>query len=380
MQDFIKAKLYSAGGNISKRWYAYYFVRNPDGNMVMVIRKQGINRIKDKRQRIAFGNRLIKNINELLANGRLVHFKPKETGLTLIQHLEAEYKRMEGRSRADTPSLTRDTCIVYKSAMNIFIQWLKKNKLQDLKPMEFTKQHAYAYSDYMIQEKKYSGVTYNTRKVFLGVFFNALVEREVITVNYFEKLKSLPKTTARIVQYSEKQLKQIKHHLLKVKKKPELLRFFYFIEFLLMRGKGITKIQLHDINTQRWVVLIYGDKGKTKLRYAPTIPEFMRAELKKLKQFPGDYYLFSKELKPGPTPITVSHVRRLWRKHVKVPLGLPEEQKMYHGKHTGITRAYTSGKSIKGIQLQAGHRTEEQTRNYLIQHGLIPNDEFADMK
>lgn len=146
-----------------------------------------------------------------------------------------------------------------------------------------------------------------------------------------------------------------------------------------MRGKGVTKIQLHDISTDKWVVLIYGNKGKTKFRYAPTIPKFMRPELKKLKQqYPGEYYLFSTGLKPGRFPITRQHITRLWQKQVKIPLGISKN--MYWGKHTGVTKAVNAGKSERGIQLQGGWKTQQQFLTYLVQHGLKTNEEFADMK
>lgn len=378
MQDFTKATLYMADGNTDKKWYVYYFVRNPNsGKMEMKKRMQGINRIKDRRKRIAFGNKLIKNINELLSGGKLNHFKSKEAGLTLIEHLQAEYTRMEGRSKAEKPTLTHETCIVYKSAINIFIGWMRKNNYDHLLPMQFTKQHAIAYSDYMIQEKKYSGVTYNARKIYLGTFFNALIDREIISVNYFEKLKPLSETQARIIPFTDEEIEKITMHLIKINKHG-LLRFFRFYLFLLMRGKEITLIQLHDI-VDYGVVLIYGDKGKTKLRRAPTIPLFLMRELKKIKnKYPSEYFLFGKGLEPGEVNIKIARVRRLFRKYVKEDLGI--NKNIYWGKHTGVTKAVLAGKSLRAIQRQGGWKTEGQLTTYLIERGLIINEEFKNMK
>lgn len=375
---YTPARLYDAGGNIKKEWYIYYGIRDPEtGKMAYKKDRGGINYIKSKKERRRRAAIAIEAINEMLREGwnPLEIASQAKTTRTLIDELQEEFKRMEGRSKADRPTLTHDTCIVYKSAMNIFIRWLTREKLSHIKPLEFTKKLAYAYSDYMIQELKYSGVTYNARKIYLGTFFNSLMDREIVTVNHFEKLKPLPETSARVIAFTEKEIQDIEIHLKKINR-PGLLRFFQFILFQLMRGKEVSKIQLFDI-TDNGVVLIYGDKGKTKLRRAPTIPQFMIHELQEIKsKFPNEYYLFGKDLLPGSRPVTIGQVRRLFKKYVRQPLGIPDYKKIYHAKYTGITRAYNSGKSIRAIQMQAGHATEQQTRQYLIQHGIIVNEEF----
>lgn len=390
-RKYIPAKLYDCGGRLKTAsgenadWYVYFSVWNPIKEEMHRCSKRGkINYLKTVHERRREGKYLARTVNEMLAQGELIPkaFKEKKpeplSKISLIEELQEQHKRFVDRSKMAEPTMTDETCAVYKSAMNLFIAWLKKNNLEYLMPMAFTKQHAYAYSDYMIQEKNYKGVSYNNKKNFLSAYLGELAEREIIPINFFEKIKLLPVTPALIVAFTEKELQEIKEHLIKINKS-ELLRFFYFIEFVLMRGKGVTKIQLHDISTDKWVILIYGNKGKTKFRYAPTIPKFMRSELKKLKkQHPGEYYLFSAGLKPGAVPITRGYVTRLWRKNVKIPLGI--EKNMYWGKHTGVTKAVNAGKSERGIQLQGGWKTQQQFLTYLVQHGLKTNEEFADMK
>lgn len=389
-RTYIDAKLHDCGGKLKNSkgenadWYVYYSVWNPIKEEMHRCSKRGkINYLKSVHERRKEGNFLVRYINQRLSEGKLIpkefqQKKPEIPSTLLIDELHEQHKRFLDRCNMAEPTLTKGTCAVYKSAMNLFTAWLKRENLAHLKPGEFTKQHAYAYSDYMIQEKKYKGVSYNNKKNFLSAYLGELAEREIIAINFFEKIKLLPITPTRIVPFTEKELKKIASHLISINKS-ELLLFFYFIEFVLMRGEGITKIQLHDISADKWVVLIYGNKGKTKFRYAPTIPKFMRPELKKLKrQHPGEYYLFSHGLKPGAVPLSREYITRLWRNNVKVPLGI--NKNMYHGKHTGVTRAVNAGKSERGIQLQGGWKTQQQFLTYLVQHGLKTNEEFADMK
>lgn len=390
VKDYVKAKLNDCGGKLIDEngnptdWYVYYGIRNPaTGAIEYKKKRKGINYIPSVRERRKKAGILIEAIDEMLKEGRPISppanlKQPVIETRTLIQELQDQHKRFVDKSNMAEPTMVFETCAVYKSAMNLFIAWLKKKKLDNLKPSEFTKQHAYAFSDYLIKEKNYKGVSYNNKKNYVSAYLGELAEREIIKENYFFKIKSLPVTPAHIVAFTEKELRRIKEHLIKINK-PELLRFFHFILFGLMRGKGVTKIQLFDINTDKWVVLIYGNKSKTKYRYAPTIPIFMRAELKKLKKkYPGEYYLFSTELKPGRVPITRAWVTRLWLRHVKIELGI--NKNMYHGKHTGVTKAVNAGKSDRGILTQGGWKTERQFLTYKIQHGLITNEEFADMK
>src|SRR5947207_28906 len=73
MKHYTEAKLNDCKGDITGQWYVYFFVNaeNEDGQIKpkMFIRKDGINRIKGKREKKAYGKELVTQINNLLREG-----------------------------------------------------------------------------------------------------------------------------------------------------------------------------------------------------------------------------------------------------------------------------------------------------------------------
>lgn len=387
MNEYIEARLYSAGDRIVNdkgkpiKWYAYYKVRDPDtGKMEQKKRMQGINKIKDKRQRKAFGKRLVKNINKLLAEGKLNHFKNRGHKLTLIEHLHKQHELFTARTKGDNPTLKLKSLHAYKWSMMGFIKWLTKSGLEFIRPEQFTRKHAYQFWDELVKGESRSAYTFNIFRNNVSRYFSAFVRRDIIQSNPFTGIEALKQTPARHIPFTDEQMEQIDGLL----KEPhfEFWVFTRFIYYLYLRPEEIVKLQIEDINLQLHAVIVYGDKSKTKSQKAPYIPDALYKILSgmKLKEHPQKWYLFSRGLKPGPTPITRDYITLLFKQRVKKPLGMSEEYTMYAFKHTGIINAHAQGKSIKGIQLQAGHKTEKQTRGYMIKQGLIPNDEFKDMK
>lgn len=376
-RDFKPPKLYRG----KKEWYVWWEVRNPQtGKMKPFRERGGMNYEKDLRKRTAIANIIIEAVGELWREGKLNPFKPKPKQLTLIEHLNLQHELFISRSQGDQPTMKLKTVHAYNWALKEFVKWLKKNNLESVLPEQFTKKYAYQFWDDTVKEKNRSAFTYNIKRNNVARYFSALLKRDIIAFNPFAGIDALKQTTSRHIPFTDKQMQQIDNLI----KEPhfEFWLFTRFIYYLYMRGEEIVKLQLEDINMNLHAVIVYGDKTKTKSQKAPYIPDALYDILQKLNlnQHPQKWYLFSTGLKPGPKQLTRDWITQLFKRWVKEPLKLGKEFTMYAFKHTGIINAHAQGKSIKGIQLQAGHKTEKQTRGYMIRQGLIANDEFADMK
>lgn len=373
--DYVLAKLYDAGGNIKAKWYVYYSVRNPETGLMERKKIRGLNHIKTLRERRATGNLIRDTINQLLRE-RWTPFekKEKETELTLLQHINKQYDLF--RNRHDNGSLKKSSLKAYRGIKEALVAWLEKSKYTQIKAQEFTRAHAHGFCDYLIEKKKYTGKSFNARKGYIALYFNALLDREAITINHFTRIKPLPETPARHRPFSASQIAEIDARL--IKEHYPFYLFTRFIYYCLLRPLEITQIRIADINTKEWYVVIYGDKAKTRVQRVSDIPDSFRPLITKMKleTFPPDYAVFSKGFLPGSKPISRNRATGLFKELIKDPMKLPVDYTMYAIKHTANARAKDLGIDIRSIQLQNGHATEGQTRAYMRSLGRMPNTEF----
>lgn len=381
-RDFVPAKLHDCGGKLKNKkgenadWYVYCKVRNPETGKMHPITKRGkINYLKTVAERRKEGNYLVRLVNELLAKGKLTPFKQKEPEPPLIYHLQKQYELFKARFEING-TLRKSSFRAYKGIYEIFVKWMMINKLTDLLPGEFTRTHAHSFCDYLIQVKKYNGVTFNTRKTYIGSYFNALADREIVASNPFARVKPLPETAARHIPYTAEQINEINRRL--IEHNLQLFIFKNFIEYCFMRTAEVRFIQVRDIKP--WFVLIYGDVGKTRVQRVADIPNCFRDDIKNmhLEKYPDHYYLFGKGLKPGPVPISCNWPAELFKKLVRIPMKLSRNHTLYGFKHSGNQRARQLGISMKSLQGQNGHATELQTVTYLRGMGWMPNEEFNE--
>lgn len=68
--EYVKAKLYDAGGDLKKRWYVYYKVKDETGQLVTRHKKTGLNKFKTAAERRIFARDLIKEIDKELEAGK----------------------------------------------------------------------------------------------------------------------------------------------------------------------------------------------------------------------------------------------------------------------------------------------------------------------
>lgn len=375
-REYIPAKLYTAKGDVSKNWYVYYSVLNPETGKMHPLKKRGkINYIKNARERLREGNYLVRYINLRLSEGKLSPFKPKAPEPTLVEHLKKHYELYKSRFETNG-TLRKSSFRAYKGIFEIFTKWLELNKLTEIMPQEFTRAHAHGFCDYLIQVKKYNGVTFNTRKTYIGGYFNALVDREVVTSNPFARVKPLPETAARHIPYTPEQVAEINRRL--IEHNIQLFLFKNFIEYCFMRTAEVRHIQVRDVKP--WFVVIYGDVGKTRVQRVADIPNCFRDDIKnmRLEKYPDDYYLFGKGLKPGRVPISGNWPAALFKKLIKIPMKLSPNCTLYSFKFTGNQRGRQLGISLKSLQGQNGHATEMQTVTYLRGMGWMPNEDFNE--
>lgn len=81
-------------------------------------------------------------------------------------------------------------------------------------------------------------------------------------------------------------------------------------------------------------------------------------------RYPGDYYLFSDDFRPGKERKSEKNFRDYWLRKVRHTLGFSQRYKFYSLKDTGITNMLKSNKDVLTVRDQARHSSILITNTY----------------
>lgn len=361
--------------DIKKQWYVHFRMNDP----ITEKRKQfrfslGINYVKNKQERIYEANALCKVLKEKLADGWLPFTTPEVEYDTL-------YSALQGVTIIKWESLRPRTKHSYRVVLDIFYEWIKRKGYDDLNPTEFTSNEAMQYMDYLSTDKKLTGRTWNNRLSSMKIFFNYLVDRDLIAKNPFRKIKKQQESkSTRNYAYSEKELETLFPHLHTHHR--QLYYFCRFVYALYVRPNEAARLQIKDVNFSNWTINIYPDISKTKRYRVSIIPDSYKPmfEEMNLQSYQSDYYIFSKGCKPGEAynPSFDKLTPKL--KKIIIKLGINPMCTMYSFRHSGIIKLYTLLKfnTYECMQI-TGHTEMASFQNYLKSLGFAQNESFRSL-
>lgn len=372
MKDYTEAKLYTCKGVLTGTWYAYFFVNcaDEDGQIKskMFIRKQGINRLKGKREKTTYGNELVRQINNLLSEGWRPRGAAKiEKPVDLIAKL---YELLELKK-----GLRTRTWQSYQYSIDVLVKWLKKNHYDYFMPSDFTVTVCHNFFD-SLQKQKLAGKTLNGHKGQLSIFFNMLVDRDIITKNPFSKIKPYPENTGRNIAYSDEQKEDLIKHM-----KANNYRLYIFtqwIYFTCIRPIELLRLRVGNVDLKNKNIVIYSDQSKNKKMESVVIPDAFMPIIKemKLQDHPKSDYIFGLCLETTDLPYNRNSVSLAFGKVLKA-LKYGSDYTLYSWKHTSVVNAFNAGINPYAIQRQLRHHSLDETMRYLKSLGLLRNDEFG---
>ncbi len=148
-------------------------------------------------------------------------------------------------------------------------------------------------------------------------------------------------------------------------------RFEYYCG--LRPGKEVRLLKVGDIDYKLGYsrVRVCMENAKGSNRREITVPDVFLDYLieKGINKYPPDYYIFSKDGKPGKIRLGKNNFRFRFNKY-REELKLPYEYKLYSMKHTGAVTLAEEGERIINIRDHLGHRSISTTENYLKRHGF----------
>lgn len=367
MQNFKTAKLFDAGGDLSQRWFIFYYFRSPETGKFCRFRNWIPSGILTSTARRDKAHVMIKIINKKLLQG----YNP-------YVHLDKKYKLLSA-GLTYVLTLKQTTCRIrsyhtYCSFVKQFNEWLEIKKLTSMSVDDLNYYHAQEFMDYTKSKLKNSNRTYNHRVTGMKSIFKMLLKREWILVNPFENIERLPEEDPEIEAFSIDDLMVMQNHL------PDYNFDLYvcacLIFYCFIRPAEIVRLKVSNIHLVKKVIIIPGKASKNKKQEVVQIPNALMPILMRLDmRGPGDDYIFARHLKRGPLEIAPTRIAEAWREFADEH-GIAK--KIYSLKHTGVGMAIENGINIRDLQLQLRHSNLEMTQIYLDKFNRRPSEKLAN--
>jgi len=382
----ILPKLFDYSGDISKKWYVYFSVRDPrTGKMVVKKIYKGMHMHKTKKHRTEAANEIIEKYTEKLRAG--FNFLEDETQCIYTDSLQyfntaQIYKQQKKANRSfnyfasqfidqHSAGLEHSTILTYKSKLRIFNTWLMREGMDDADITSIDNLVILKFFEFLNIEKKSSGVTYKKYKNTLHILFEYILDQKAILYN---PLQRIPKCL-RVVDEAPKAIHP--HHLKEIvamlKDKPQLYLFAMFEYYCFLRpGREIRLMKISWIDFGSGIIRIPKSVNKTKIDKNPIIPdEFLRILMEdyKLHTYPKNFYVFGRAGEPGTLHLGKNTMAARFMK-IRKKLDLPADYMLYSFKHTGNSMLRRSGANGYERQMQNGHTSLRTTEIY-------SNDKFG---
>lgn len=379
MKKYKIPKLYSAGDNVSRRWFVYYSFINPESQKFVRFREYGnINKQKDLKKRHKEAEVLLQAINDLLRRG----YNPFDDNSQVVSEIEHQNVKSLIESLEEVLHVKKTICRqrtwqTYRNILDHFVKWLKKSKYDKMPARLFTRKLAQEFADSLSSVDGVGNRTRNNKVTVLKAIFSSLLEREIIQVNPWIGIKKLKVNIGRNIAFSTAQQEMLKKAM--SANDPELHLFVQFIYYCFIRPKELLMLQIRDFDFENQTIRIPASASKNRqtqivLFPAPLIRTLAEMDISK---YPADWYLFGKQLKPSPESILRNRVSVRHAKFIK-EFNLGSDYSLYSWKHTGVVRAFQAGIHIKDLQAQLRHHSLDMVNIYLKSLGLEPSSSLRD--
>lgn len=382
----ILPKLFDYSGDITKKWYVYFSVRDPrTGKMVVKKVYKGIHIHKKKAKRYQAAEEIIEKYTELLRAGfNFLEDETKHVYTDSLQYYNTAqiYKQKKKANRAfnffasqfldnHTAGLEKSTVHTYTSKLRIFNTWLMKEDLDQVDITAIDNPVILKFFAWLNSEKKSSSVTYKKYKNVLHMVFESIYEQKAIMYNPVQRI---PKCL-RVVDEAPKaiHMDHMEEIVKRLKEQPQLYLFAMFEYYCFLRpGREIRLMRISWIDFGSGIIRVPKSINKTKIDKNPIIPdEFLKILMEdyKLHTYPKNHFVFGRFGEPGELHLGKNTMAARFMK-IRTELNLPADYMLYSFKHTGNSMLRRSGANGYERQMQNGHTSLRTTEIY-------SNDKFG---
>jgi integrase len=408
-------------------WYVYYSYRHPVTQKFERFKESKyLNKKENIPHREKIAEIIVETINKELKRG----FNPFETekvrkkyGLPLLEdanqepfkeivtNTELEESSLSAiKQESNLPSVTKDklaryqvneivnawkktesdpTNDTYKQMNNRFKKFLNTTCNLNIKSSEIDIDFAYDFRLFMMSHMKLKPKTVNTTLSHVGMFFDELKRRKLVTNNPFRETEHVTKKSYRgididldteeddYIPFTTEELEIIFTYLGQYSR--NLLRFYSLVYWGFMRIVEITRLQISDIDLKSGTIRVKGPDAKNKTAAFIQILPPMRILLEEmnLNKYPSDYYVFTtSNFIPGPEKYSANAAANRWKNVVYEKLNI--RKKPYSLKHTGNIHHILLNKGKvdrEWMKSQNRHKTRAQLDKYIERLNIYIIDE-----
>jgi integrase len=401
-KKYSSPKIYTANGDLKKRWYVYFSYQNPEtGRLKRITPYYGsANKYKTKEDRLYVLSVYRKKILELLKlgfdpfadNSHLVRLrqdqktnqvpvqktKPKILDTERVAEILVEEKEETGLTVKEAfdfaltikkQTINQRTYKDYSRKIKNFLQWLEKSEPEVKFMGQLTKKNIQQYLNEILIST--SARNRNNTRVDLSSLMQVLEENEIIPSNFIKSITILKTNPERNKTYSNEKQQAIFKHL--EEKDPHLLLFIKFISYNFLRPIEVCRIKIGDINLEQKTIRF---KAKNKANKTKIIPDILFKELPDLSNFNPEDYLFTQHKLGGKWDALETNKRdyfsKRFKKEVKEHFKLGKDYGLYSFRHTYITKLYRELRKNAApfeakstLMLITGHATMTALEKYL---------------
>jgi integrase len=355
--NYIPARIRDA-----KELTVFYSFRDPQTDkMRRIIQRHNHLRGKyPKKQILQILSELVLEINYKLSHGinpLLESSNPKMyTKIPDVLELFIKIKEKEMRP---------DGLRSYKSFVKKLNTWVLENMIKGNYISQFDKNKAVDFLTSIELDQNIGARSYNNHLVFYRTLWNWLIEKNYCTENVFEKFKKksveekfrsvIPnKEHIRIMDYCRKEM-------------PEMEIVIDLVRAAFIRPAEICRVQIVNIKLDEGVIEIPSGKSKNKkFRYA-YLTGWLCEKIKRVIDpdiYPENFYLVTRNLKPGTKNITTREIDKKWEK-IRNGIDLAMEYQLYSYRDTGITFLEKKKVPRSVIQKLTDHHSEKMVGKYV---------------
>jgi len=415
-KQYSEPKIYDAKGDLSKRWYVYFYYRNPETGKMEKQKPifKGANRFKTKHERMEVLNTYRKALLKLLKDGfspydtneqtqarldkhqnskntteEIIDSTPTSKGYTIKRALAFALKQRES-------DWTKKTAGSMKGHYNRFIDWLKENNLLLKDISELERSHITTFINGLNSKPKkktdtpkpLAPKTKNNFRATLSTLFAVLEEEKIIPQNFISSIKQKKSTPKKNKPFSNKQVETIRKHL--DTHDPYLRVFIQFMSYAFLRNKEVCNIRIKDIDLDSKRIFI-----GTKVESQTAIPIIKELEdiikSMEIEKYNRNHFLITRFGHPAAWNIDADNKSGYFSKrfhtNVREPLSLDMEHSLYSFRHTAAVNIYKSLRDsgmphdqiLFKLMSITRHKSLAGLKNYLRDIGATLPEDYSDI-
>ena len=353
-----------------RNWYVDFFAYDPVSD-AMKRKKYMLDRTKKRSERRVMATllisnltqRLIKGWNPFVRNDSTRHLVPFNE---VLQNYRDYISALEVRG-----TMKHKTAYDYLSRVKSLEGYVEECHVGVKFIYQFDRTFIVDYLDYLILDKDVSATTRNNHRTWLSTFCTWLVDRNYIDRNPCEDIHMLRENEKKRDALTASALARMREYLYNKNKYFLLACMMEYYTFI--RPDELRHIRIGYVSISDMEVTVPADVAKNHRERRVGLNKKVLKLMVELNIFdaPSHYYIFSDNLKPGPTMTYLNSFRYEWKK-MRTALHWPDSYQFYSLKDSGI-RDLANAEGVVVARDQAGHTDIAVTNRYLKKGGVVPD-------